>query len=121
MLCTFKGIEQAEARRMRECVPTRFAARTSTTTAPPPSTASAPTAMRGVIAVLIVLGVAPGAAVGVPVPARALAAVPVVPLLAEVLGPPLQPTPLLVASHRDEGLLDQHDRVVGGGSRGIRS
>ncbi|HEY9365291.1 MAG TPA: hypothetical protein VIP55_01540 [Agromyces sp.] len=64
------------------------------------------------------------ALMAVPMPVRVimpmLAAVAVVALLPEVLGSALQPPPFLIATHRDQRLLDQRDRVVRGGPGGIR-
>ncbi|KRC61453.1 hypothetical protein ASE14_11330 [Agromyces sp. Root81] len=108
---------------MGEGVAPRTAALASPAAATSPTLgAAAPTPMITVIVVVIMLGMVSGdvPAMAVPVRTRVAAAVPVVALLAEVLGPALQPPPLLVAPHRDEGLLDERDRVVRSVSRGIR-
>ncbi|MFB6611095.1 hypothetical protein ACFCVO_12280 [Agromyces sp. NPDC056379] len=123
MLCARKGVEQAEARRVRESVPAGSAARAAPAAPASPTVGAAAVAATVVperVAVLIVFRVLRVLPRATPVAVPAVAAVPVVPLLAEVLGPALQPSALLIAAHRHEGLLDQRDRVVRGGARGIR-
>lgn len=133
-LGALERIEQAEARRVRERVPAGTATRASSATSPAPTvgtSAPATTAASmivefGTLAVLVVgvprvlVRMAPVVPVPVRVVVRVPAPVSVVALPPEVLGPALEPPAFLVAAHRDEGLLDQRDRIVRGGPRGIR-
>ncbi|WP_234980825.1 hypothetical protein [Agromyces cerinus] len=133
MLRTLEGIEQAEARRVRECVPAGPAtgASAATSAAPAVRTAAPAFAPAPMVVVPQSVAVLVGVVVGAPgmlprpvpvtpVPVPVIAAVPLVALLTEVLGTSLQPPALLVSAHRHQGLLDQRDRVVRGRPLGFR-
>ena len=124
-LGALERIEQAEARRVRERMPAGTTPRASSTTSAAPAlwaaaAATPATATMVVVLAVLVVGVLRMLPRVMPVPVRVLAAVAVVTLLSEVLGSALQPPPFLIATHRDQRLLDQCDRVVRGGPGGIR-